>query len=126
MCSVDLEYNPIIPFAGPGIVVKCDESKFNHKAKVSKQSVFFFMSASRPYRDTLWNVCLSRNLGGGGGVLGASECRLFIPKDIGSLDWSFLVTFLNCFCSLSCKTEPMAVNEESHYHTTWMSHLSDC
>lgn len=63
VCSVDLEYNPIIPFAGPGIVVKCDESKFNHKAKVSKQSVlFFFMSASRPYRDTLWNVCLSRNL----------------------------------------------------------------
>lgn len=42
VCSVDLEYNPIIPFAGPGIVVKCDESKFNHKAKVGKQSVFFF------------------------------------------------------------------------------------
>lgn len=40
--SVDLEYNPIIPFAGSGIVVKCDESKFNHKAKVGKQSVFFF------------------------------------------------------------------------------------
>ena len=38
--------------------------------------------------------------GGGGGrvVLGATECRLFIPKDIGNLDWSFLVTFLNCFC----------------------------
>ena len=35
---------------------------------------------------------------GGVGLLGASECRLFIPKDIGSLDWSFLVTFLNCFC----------------------------
>ena len=40
--SIDLEYNPIISFAGPGIVVKCDESKFNHKAKVSEQSVFFF------------------------------------------------------------------------------------
>ena len=25
--------------------------------------------------------------------LGASESRLFIPKDIGSLDWSFFVTF---------------------------------
>ena len=37
-------------------------------------------------------------VGGGGGVVGASECRLFIPKDIGSLDWSFLITFLNCFC----------------------------
>lgn len=40
--SIDLEYNPIISFAGPGIVVKRDESKFNHKAKVSEQSVFFF------------------------------------------------------------------------------------
>lgn len=48
VCSVDLEYNPIIPFAGPGIVVKCDESKFNHKAKVSKQSVLFFFYVSKP------------------------------------------------------------------------------
>ena len=30
---------------------------------------------------------------GGGGVGGASESRLFIPKDIGSLDWSFFVTY---------------------------------
>ena len=35
MCSIDLQTRPIIPFGGPGAVVNCDESKFNHKAKVS-------------------------------------------------------------------------------------------
>ena len=30
---------------------------------------------------------------GGGVVGGASESRLFIRKDIGSLDWSFFVTY---------------------------------
>ena len=35
MCSVDLQQRPIIPFGGPAAVVKCDESKFNHKAKVN-------------------------------------------------------------------------------------------
>ena len=34
LCSRDLEERPFIPFGGPGAVVKCDESKFNHKAKV--------------------------------------------------------------------------------------------
>ncbi|XP_078380322.1 male abnormal protein mab-31-like [Oculina patagonica] len=33
VCSLDLQRRPIIPFGGPGSVVKCDESKFNHKAK---------------------------------------------------------------------------------------------
>ena len=28
-------YRPIVPFGGPGVVAKCDESKFNHKAKVN-------------------------------------------------------------------------------------------
>lgn len=32
---MDLQTRPIIPFGGPGAVVKCDESKFNYKAKVS-------------------------------------------------------------------------------------------
>ena len=32
---MDLQNRPIIPFGGPGVVVKCDGSKFNHKAKVS-------------------------------------------------------------------------------------------
>ena len=34
VCSMDLQNRPIIPFGGPGAVVKCDESKFNHKPKV--------------------------------------------------------------------------------------------
>ena len=35
VCSLDLQTRLIIPFGGPGAVVKCDESKFNHKAKVN-------------------------------------------------------------------------------------------
>ena len=34
VCSIEIEKNPIIPFGGT-CLVKCDESKFNHKAKVS-------------------------------------------------------------------------------------------
>ena len=34
VCSVDVQNRPFIPFGGPGAVVKCDESKFNHKPKV--------------------------------------------------------------------------------------------
>ena len=34
VCSMDLVERPVIPFGGPGAAVKCDESKFNHKAKV--------------------------------------------------------------------------------------------
>ena len=34
-CSMDLQYRPVIPFGGAGAVVKCVESKFNHKAKVT-------------------------------------------------------------------------------------------
>ena len=36
VCSRDLQDRPIVPFGGPGTVVKCDESKFNHKAKVER------------------------------------------------------------------------------------------
>ena len=31
VCSRDLADRPIIPFGGPGSVVKCDEGKFNVK-----------------------------------------------------------------------------------------------
>ena len=41
VCSRDLAERPIIPFGGPGSVVKCDESKFNHKAKVLLLLLFF-------------------------------------------------------------------------------------
>ena len=34
LCSLDLQERPVIPFGAPGVVVRCDESKFNHKAKV--------------------------------------------------------------------------------------------
>ena len=35
VCSRDLADRPIIPFGSLGSVVKCDESKFNHKPKVN-------------------------------------------------------------------------------------------
>lgn len=38
ICSADIEWSPFIPFPGTA-VVKCDESKFSHKAKVG-YSVF--------------------------------------------------------------------------------------
>lgn len=42
VCSRDLQERPIIPFGGPGTVAKCDESKFNHKPKVSFNSTFLY------------------------------------------------------------------------------------
>ena len=41
VCSRDLQERPIIPFGGPGTVAKCDESKFNHKPKVTFPNQFF-------------------------------------------------------------------------------------
>ena len=43
LCSRDLEERPFIPFGGPGVVVKCDESKFNHKAKVKSDFLCNFL-----------------------------------------------------------------------------------
>ena len=37
VCSIDIGRNPVIPFCGR-VLVKCDESKLNHKAKVSLSS----------------------------------------------------------------------------------------
>ena len=34
VCSRDLDQRAFIPFGGPGTIVKCDKSKFNHEAKV--------------------------------------------------------------------------------------------
>ena len=46
ICSRDLEARPFTPFGGPGMVVKCDESKFNHKPKV-KPSCPYFLSSQK-------------------------------------------------------------------------------
>ena len=35
VCFLDLQTRPVIPFGGPGAVVKCDENKLNHKGKVN-------------------------------------------------------------------------------------------
>ena len=40
ICSVDIYRRPIIPFGGPAHIIMCDESKFNHKAKVCP--IFFY------------------------------------------------------------------------------------
>ena len=53
VCSRDLADRPIIPFGGPGSVVKCDESKFNHKAKVPFFLSFFFF---RPFLKPKSNI----------------------------------------------------------------------
>lgn len=37
ICSVDIHRRPFIPFGGPAHIIMCDESKFNHKAKVLDQ-----------------------------------------------------------------------------------------
>ena len=47
LCSVDLENRSILPFGGPGAVIKCDESKFNHKSKVIN------LTETDPYRATV-------------------------------------------------------------------------
>lgn len=36
VCSRDIQDRPFIPFGGPGTIVKCDESKFNHKPKYNR------------------------------------------------------------------------------------------
>ena len=41
ICSRDLEARPFTPFGGQGMVVKCDESKFNHKPKVKPSWPYF-------------------------------------------------------------------------------------
>ena len=35
VCSLDIYNNPFVPFEGAA-VIKCDESKFNHKAKAKR------------------------------------------------------------------------------------------
>ena len=35
-CKRDLQDRPVIPFGGNVYVVKCDESQFKHKSKVSR------------------------------------------------------------------------------------------
>ena len=51
VCSRDLADRPIIPFGSPGSDVKCDEGKFNHKAKVN-----FFLFFFRPFLEPKSNI----------------------------------------------------------------------
>lgn len=39
LCKRDLQDRPIVPFGGRVFVVKCDESQFRHKTKVSQRVV---------------------------------------------------------------------------------------
>ena len=55
VCSRDLADRPIIPFGGPCSVVKCDESKFNHKAKVNFFLSFFFFFFC-PFLEPKYNI----------------------------------------------------------------------
>lgn len=59
VCGADLARRPIIPFGGPAFIVKCDESKFNHKAKVNKiervKTTFSFKNMI--YRERLFPIC---------------------------------------------------------------------
>ena len=40
LCGRDLADRPIIPFGGNACIVKCDETKFNHKSKVARCTIF--------------------------------------------------------------------------------------
>ena len=42
ICKRDLEDRPVTPFGGRVFVVKCDESQFKHKSKVSQYTIKFF------------------------------------------------------------------------------------
>lgn len=61
VCSRDLQERPIIPFGGPGTVAKCDESKFNHKSKVTFNSTFLYYL--RPLSQTYNCTCCARSGG---------------------------------------------------------------
>ena len=41
ICKRDLVDRPVIPFGGRVFVVKCDESQFKHKSKVSQYTVIY-------------------------------------------------------------------------------------
>jgi len=40
VCTDDIINYPFTPFGGPNCIVKCDESKFNHKPKVSNSITY--------------------------------------------------------------------------------------
>lgn len=43
-CGRDIQDRPIVPFGGHVSVVKCDESQFKHKSKVSIQPVCLILA----------------------------------------------------------------------------------
>lgn len=74
VCSRDLQDRPILPFGGPGIVVKCDESKFNHKPKVTPFCYLFACSFSQA------SLQESFSLLGTGIVRGQTSGHIFAPN----------------------------------------------
>lgn len=62
LCWVDLEKRSILPFGGPGAVIKCDESKFNHTFKVinlTKTDPYISRKCTQKSRKEIWDILIT-------------------------------------------------------------------